>query len=54
MRFVLAVLIAAAATIPGSTQTRPRGRDLGIPFPGQTGPANAITTSPESLWDTSR
>ena len=43
MRFVLAVLIAAAATIPGSTQTRPRGRDLGIPFPGQTGPANAIT-----------
>ena len=24
-------------------QTRPRGRDLGIPFPGQTGPMNAIT-----------
>jgi D-aminopeptidase len=43
MRFVLALLIAAAATIPSSTQTRPRGRDLGIPFPGQTGPANAIT-----------
>ena len=43
MRFALALLIAATATIPGSTQTRPRGRDLGIPFPGQTGPANAIT-----------
>ncbi len=43
MRFVLAFLIAATATIPSSTQSRPRGRDLGIPFPGQTGPANAIT-----------
>jgi D-aminopeptidase len=43
MRFVLAFLIAATATISSSTQTRPRGRDLGIPFPGQTGPANAIT-----------
>lgn len=26
-----------------SAQTRSRGRDLGIPFPGQTGPNNAIT-----------
>jgi D-aminopeptidase len=43
MRFVLALLIAAAAAMPSSTQTRPRGRDLGIPFPGQTGPANTIT-----------
>jgi L-aminopeptidase/D-esterase-like protein len=43
MRFVIAVLIAAVTTIPGSAQTRPRGRDLGIPFPGRTGPANAIT-----------
>jgi len=43
MRFVLGLLIAATATIPSSAQTRPRGRDLGIPFPGQTGPANAIT-----------
>jgi D-aminopeptidase len=24
-------------------QSRPRGRELGIPFPGQTGPLNAIT-----------
>ena len=43
MRFVLGLLIAATATIPSSAQTRPRGRDFGIPFPGQTGPANAIT-----------
>jgi D-aminopeptidase len=43
MRFVLAFVIAATATIPSSTQTRPRGRDLGIPFPGQTGPVNGIT-----------
>ena len=43
MRVALALLIAATATIPAATQTRPRGRDLGIPFPGQTGPANAIT-----------
>ena len=43
MRFVIAVLIAVVTTIAGSAQTRPRGRDLGIPFPGQTGPANAIT-----------
>jgi L-aminopeptidase/D-esterase-like protein len=43
MRFVLAFLIALTAIMPSWTQTRPRGRDLGIPFPGQTGPANAIT-----------
>ena len=43
MRVALAILIAAIATIPASTQTRPRGRDLGIPFPGQTGANNAIT-----------
>ena len=29
--------------LPGTAQSRPRGRDLGIPFPGQTGPNNAIT-----------
>ena len=43
MRVVIAVLIATVTTIPGSAQTRPRGRDLGMPFPGRTGPANAIT-----------
>jgi D-aminopeptidase len=43
LRFASIVLIAAATAVPGSTQTRPRGRDLGIPFPGKTGPLNAIT-----------
>ncbi len=42
MRLALAVLLAATVTFPCATQTRPRGRDLGNPFPGQTGPANAI------------
>ena len=32
-----------ATAIPSTAQTIPRGRDLGIPFPGQTGPLNAIT-----------
>ena len=41
MRVVLALLMAATATIPSTAQTRPRGRDLGIPFAGQTGSANA-------------
>src|SRR6188474_1164688 len=35
----LAVVVAGAQT----TQSRPRGRALGIPFPGKTGPNNAIT-----------
>lgn len=43
MRVVLALLISAITTIPCLCQTRPRGRDLGIPFPGNPGPANAIT-----------
>lgn len=43
MRLVLTLLIAIATTLPGASQSRPRGRDLGIPFPGQTGPLNAIT-----------
>ncbi len=43
MRVALALLIAATTIITGAAQTRPRGRDLGIPFPGETGPANAIT-----------
>lgn len=38
------VLVCAAATVASSVaQTRPRGRDWGIPFPGRTGPLNAIT-----------
>ncbi|HUS10012.1 MAG TPA: P1 family peptidase [Pyrinomonadaceae bacterium] len=43
MRLALWLLLAAATAIPGAAQNRPRGRDLGIPFPGQTGPMNAIT-----------
>jgi len=37
------MLLVAAAAIPAAAQSRPRARDLGIPFPGQTGPQNAIT-----------
>jgi D-aminopeptidase len=43
MRLALGLLLAAAAAIPGTAQTRPRGRDLEIPFPGRTGALNAIT-----------
>ena len=43
MQLALGLLLAAAAAIPGTAQTRPRGRDLGIPFPGRTGALNAIT-----------
>ena len=46
MRLALGLLLAAASAIPGSAQNRPRGRDLGIPFPGPTGPMNAITDVP--------
>jgi L-aminopeptidase/D-esterase-like protein len=43
LQLTLWLLLAALTAIPAVAQTRPRGRDLGIPFPGQTGPANAIT-----------
>jgi D-aminopeptidase len=43
MRMALTLALAAAIAIPGAAQTRPRGRDLGIPFTGRTGPLNAIT-----------
>ena len=43
MRVAIAVLMFAIGTFSAVAQSRPRGRDLGIPFPGQTGPANAIT-----------
>ena len=39
----LGLLLFAVTAVPITAQTRPRGRDLGIPFPGQTGPMNAIT-----------
>ena len=38
----LALAVAGAQTSPAS-QARPRGRELGIPFPGKPGPHNAIT-----------
>lgn len=43
MRLLLTLLTCAVLTAPAAAQSRPRGRDLGIPFPGQTGPLNAIT-----------
>ncbi|HEU4876093.1 MAG TPA: P1 family peptidase, partial [Pyrinomonadaceae bacterium] len=43
MRITIAILIALVFAAPLAAQTRPRGRDLGIPFPGTTGPNNAIT-----------
>ena len=46
MRIAFAILIALVLAAPLAAQTRPRGRDLGIPFPGNTGPNNAITDVP--------
>src|SRR5689334_10437490 len=44
MRTLIAILIGLVLAAPLAAQTtRPRGRDLGIPFPGKTGPNNAIT-----------
>jgi D-aminopeptidase len=44
MRIALGFFLLVTATaFPAIAQTRQRGRDLGIPFPGQTGPLNAIT-----------
>jgi D-aminopeptidase len=43
MRLALLLLIVLITTAASMGQTRPRGRELGIPFPGATGPANAIT-----------
>jgi len=43
MRYLLALLAITGIASSSPAQSRPRGRDLGIPFPGQTGPLNAIT-----------
>ncbi|HVF40435.1 MAG TPA: P1 family peptidase [Gemmatimonadaceae bacterium] len=43
MRFSLLFSLGLIATSSINAQARPRGRELGIPFPGTTGPANAIT-----------
>jgi D-aminopeptidase len=39
-------LAAAAALASAEEAPKPRGRELGIPFPGKTGPRNAITDVP--------
>ena len=46
MRLALGFLLATTIAITVTAQTRPRGRDLGIPFPGKSGPLNAITDVP--------
>jgi D-aminopeptidase len=46
VHLALGLLLIAAAAISSTAQNRPRGRDLGIPFTGQTGPMNAITDVP--------
>ncbi|HEX5703880.1 MAG TPA: P1 family peptidase [Pyrinomonadaceae bacterium] len=46
MRIIIAILIASILSASIAGQTRPRGRDLGIPFPGRTGANNAITDVP--------
>jgi len=46
MRFAFALLLSITIATTVTAQTRPRGRDLGLPFPGTTGPLNAITDVP--------
>src|SRR6187431_337772 len=40
---VLAATLLVASVTSAQSQPHPRGRALGIPFPGKTGPNNAIT-----------
>jgi D-aminopeptidase len=42
VRFRFAVVVVMSAVL-SSAQTKPRARDLGVPFDGKTGPNNAIT-----------
>jgi L-aminopeptidase/D-esterase-like protein len=42
MKGLVAMLIVLAA-VSGNAQTKPRARDLGVPFDGTPGPLNAIT-----------
>ena len=46
MRFAFGLLLTATIAVTVTAQTRPRGRELGIPFPGTTGTLNAITDVP--------
>jgi len=45
-RLASAIFLLFLITVATFAQARPRGRDLGIPFPGKTGPLNAITDVP--------
>jgi D-aminopeptidase len=46
MRLVFAFVLVTLTMVSVHAQTRPRGRELGIPFPGKTGPNNSITDIP--------
>ena len=46
LSLALGLLLIATTALSATAQTRPRGRDLGIPFSGQTGPMNALTDVP--------
>ncbi|MEO8450584.1 MAG: P1 family peptidase [Gemmatimonadota bacterium] len=46
MRLTHTFLFVCLLPTAGVAQSRPRGRELGIPFPGKTGPNNAITDVP--------
>jgi len=43
IRFCSLLLMVAMAAVIASSQTKPRARDLGVPFDGTPGPNNAIT-----------
>ena len=45
-RLAFGLLLVFVTALPAIAQTRPRGRELGIPFPGTAGPLNAITDVP--------
>jgi D-aminopeptidase len=44
LTLTLTLSLTLTLTLPG--QSHPRGRELGLPFPGTTGPVNAITDVP--------
>src|SRR5512140_1567753 len=46
MRLRHLVILVAMSTLPTEAQTRPRARDLGVPFEGAAGRLNAITDVP--------
>ena len=43
LRGSLAAAVLLALSVSVAAQTKPRARDLGVPFDGQPGPLNAIT-----------